>query len=105
MAMRTARTARCGGGRIQAGETHEVRGLLEVFEEYCREEHRVARIAWDHKCCKLTVLRPLKMIRERTGMNPKEMRRYDALKAWTNAVKRAHKERNSLRSPTRIQLN
>jgi hypothetical protein len=62
--------------RTRSRSKKDVPTVLEVFWEYCAESRSVAEIVQRHGCCKLTVLRRLKVLRDRTGVEPRDMRRY-----------------------------
>jgi hypothetical protein len=49
--------------------------LLAVFRHYCIEELSASKIARKYGCSKPTILRRLELIRARTGMDPRQLRR------------------------------
>ena len=52
--------------------------LLTVFRRYCIQELIAGQIAHKYECTKQTVLRRLQVIRARTGVDPRELRRLSA---------------------------
>jgi hypothetical protein len=51
---------------------------LAVFRLFCLEDRSAAEIAREFRCSKPTVLRRLRLIREKTGLSPAQLRRLSA---------------------------
>ena len=52
--------------------------VLAVFRLYCAKELTAERVARKCQCSKGTVINRLKLIREKTGMDPDELRRFSS---------------------------
>lgn len=64
--------------QLDSDESIQAPTVLTVFRLYCMEDKSISQIAQKFRCSKATVFRRLELIRAKTGMDPRDLRKYSA---------------------------